>query len=350
MLQSRRRAINIGIQKIIMKTFRRRFYTALCSGAAGGFALWLFMSLPAQAALTPAEINDFRNTIGDHVEAATILGGDYGVGGGNYNGGSGDKNSEVSISKFGGEGDVGSPQQLGSLDIGWQPQLQGSMGYLTAKNTYDSSSLLHGDKNENKTFAIQFGGGARFWFNDAFSIAPTFMGMYGHSENTYTAKSAFALANLTEAKQLGLIDWSADTWTIRPAMDFQYKLTWHRTIFTLSSDPTYFYTDTFNSSQANVHISGNSVTWQNKLDVDVPLGVELFGHELRTGGFFSRTELYDGIRDGLNSEYLYEAHERLVLDFLGELWKVQWIGLGVSEYKGNDFTGWSVGADVAFRF
>jgi hypothetical protein len=319
-------------------------------GIAAGIIVLLQTAAPVRAALTPAQIKDFQNTLGDRVEAATILGGDYGVGGGTYTGGSGDKNTDVTISKFGGSGDVGAPQPLGNLGIGWQPRLQGSMGYLTAKNTYDATSLLHGDKNENKTFAIQFGGGARFWFDNAFSIAPTFMGMYGHSENDYTAKSAFAQANLAEAKQLGLIDWSADTWTIRPSMDFQYKFIWHRTIFTLSSDPTYFYTDTFSSSSANVNISGNSVTWENKLDVDVPLGVELFGHELRTGGFFSRTELYDGIRDGLNSEYLYEVHPRLVLDFLGDFWKVQWIGLGVSEYWGNGFTGWSVGADVAFRF
>jgi hypothetical protein len=333
-----------------MKKIRRLASLSARKGVAAGVAMSLLAALSVRAALTPQQISDFRNTIGDHVEAATILGGDYGVGGGSFNGGSGDKNAEISISKFGGSGDVGAPRPLGDLGIGWQPRLQGSMGYLAAKNTYDAASVLHGDKNENKTFAIQFGGGARFWFNDAFSIAPTFMGMYGHTENNYTANSAFAQANLAEAKQLGLVDWSADTWTIRPAMDFQYKITWHRTIFTLSSDPTYFYTDTFNSSQANVHFSGNSVTWENKLDVDVPLGVELFGHELRTGGYFSRTELYDGIRDGLNSEYLYEVHPRLVLDFLGELWKVQWIGIGVSEFWGHDFTGWSVGADVAFRF
>ena len=317
---------------------------------AFGFAAGLLTTVSVRAALTQAEIDEFRNSIGNHVEAATILGGDYGVGGGSFNGGSGDKNAEISISKFGGSGDVGSPQPLGNLGIGWQPRLQGSMGYLTAKNTYDSASMLHGDKNEDKTFAIQFGGGARFWFNDAFSIAPTFMGMYGNTMNNYTAKSAFGMANEAEAKQLGLIDWTVNTWTVRPAMDFQYKYVWHRTIFTLSSDPTYFYTESFNSSSSNLKISGNSVTWENKLDVDVPLGMELWGHELRTGGYFSRTELYDGIRDGLNSEYLYEVHPRIVLDFLGELWKVQWIGIGVSEFWGHDFTGWSVGADVAFRF
>ena len=315
-----------------------------------GIAAGLLTALPLPAALTPAQINDFRNTIGNRIEAETILGGDYGVGGGAFNSGSGGNNVDLNISKFGGSGDVGLPKQLGNLDIGWQPRLQGSMGYLTAEKRYNSSSLLHGDKNETKTFAIQFGGGARFWFDEHFSIAPTLMGMYGHSENDYTAKSAFGMANKHEAQQLGLIDWTADTWTIRPSMEFQYQYTWGRTIFTFSSEPTYYYTESFHTSSANLNIDGNSVTWENKIDVDVPLGVELWGHELRTGGFFSRTELYDGIRDGLNSEYLYEVHPRIVLDFLGELWKVKWIGIGTSYMWGNDFNGWSVGADVAFRF
>ena len=75
---------------------------------------------------------------------------------------------------------------LGDLCIGWQPQLQGSMGYLTAKKDFNGNSVLPGDQNENKTFAIQFGGGARFWFDDHFSIAQTLMGMYGRTENSDT--------------------------------------------------------------------------------------------------------------------------------------------------------------------
>jgi hypothetical protein len=45
-----------------------------------------------------------------------------------------------------------------------------------------------------------------------------------------------------------------------------------------------------------------------------------------------------------------EVHGRIVLDFLGDFWKVQWIGLGISHLWGDNFTGWSYGADIAFRF
>ena len=178
------------------------------------------------------------------------------------------------------------------------------------------------------------------------------MGMYGHTENTfYPNNNASAAALQPAARAAGLVDWSADTWTIRPAADFQYIYTWRRTIFTLSSDPTYFHTESFNTSNPNVIVNGDSETWMNKIDVDVPLGKNLWGHELRTGGFFSRTELIGDIKNGLNTDHLYELHGRIVLDYLNQLWKVQWIGIGGSYLWGNDgFTGYSFGLDIAFRF
>ena len=45
-----------------------------------------------------------------------------------------------------------------------------------------------------------------------------------------------------------------------------------------------------------------------------------------------------------------ELHGRLVMDFLNQFWKVQWIGVGASYLWGPNITGWAVGADVAFRF
>jgi hypothetical protein len=39
-----------------------------------------------------------------------------------------------------------------------------------------------------------------------------------------------------------------------------------------------------------------------------------------------------------------------VLDFLGELWKVPWIGFGYSYLWGGSVNGYSIGADIAFRF
>lgn len=49
---------------------------------------------------------------------------------------------------------------------------------------------------------------------------------------------------------------------------------------------------------------------------------------MRPGGYFSRTEFYGDIHTGMGLDHLYEIHGRIVLDYLSQLWKVQWIGIG----------------------
>ncbi len=173
--------------------------------------------------------------------------------------------------------------------------------------------------------------------------------MYGHTENDYTANSAFGKANQAAATQLGLINWNVDTWTIRPALDLQYQYTWHRVIFTFSSDLTYYYTESSAAPRRTLTSTVIPKAWISKVDVDVPLGVELFGHD-SARRFLQLYELYDGLREGLNTDNINEAHGRIVMDFLDQLWKVQIHRHRRSYLWSDNFDGWSIGADVAFRF
>jgi hypothetical protein len=304
--------------------------------------------------ITPEQASQLRNAIGTRVEALTILGGDYGIAAANFRstgkfsfGESAD--ATVTVTKLGGAGDIGDPQPLGSLPIGWQPRIQGNMGWLDGTQ-HLHSDLVAGDITQIKTYGIEFGGGARFWVNGRLSFAPTLTGLYGHTSESYTANSAFMRANLEAARQAGLVDWTVDTWTVIPGVDFQYLITLDRTIITLSSTPVYYYTESFQSSNAHLNVHGDSGTWANMIDVDIPLGVELYGHELRSGGYYRWTGLYGDLRDGLHQSNLSEIHGRVVLDFLNQLWKVQWIGIGASYLWGPNITGWSAGLDVVFKF
>jgi len=333
----------------MMTTRMRSFCPHRKACVAIGITSLLLTASSVRAQLTPGDINQIRGEMGDRIEATTILSGDFGMEGASFNTGN---SGDLKLEKFGGAGDIGDPKPLGNLPIGWQPRLQGEMGYLSADDKFSAAYPdLHGSESKFRSFAIQFGGGARLWFDEHLSIAPTIMGMYGHTENTFYPHSAVPPAIVTQARQEGLVDWSADTWTIRPAANIQYVYTWRRTVITLSSDPTYFHTESFHTSNPGVSVNGDSETWENKIDVDVPLGKSLWGHELRTGGYFSRTELMGNLKQGLNNnDYLYEIHGRLVLDYLNQLWKVQWIGIGYSYLWGRSFDGYSLGLDIAFRF
>jgi hypothetical protein len=309
---------------------------------------------PAWAQIAPDQVREIRASIENRIEALTILGGDFGFSDGHLRVSgipfSGERADErLSSTKFGGAGDIGDPIPLADGRIGWQGRLQGDIGHL--KWTDDlHSSLLSGDRSEFTATAIEFGGGARFWFGDSLSVAPTFMGMYGHASNRYSPRSPFVQANLNQLRELGLIDWHVDLWSLRPAVNVQYLAQFNRSFVTLSSDLVYFHTEGFNSSNTHVTVGGNSGFVTNKVDVDVPLGIEIGGHELRTGGYLSRTDLSGGLESGLGVQHLNEVHGRIVLDVFQQVWKFKWIGLGTSYLWGSDVHGWAAGIDVAFKF
>lgn len=319
-------------------------------------ALPLLGAIPtvAPAQISTAQATLIENAIGARVEAMTILGGDFGLSDGTFHSTGAFRagqaaDTETRVTKVGGDGDVGDPTPLSDLNVGWQPRLQGNMGYLDSSN-HLGSGQLQGDTSELRTFAIEFGGGARFWTTNSLSFAPTVMVLYGRTDDTFSAQSAFGRQNLPELQQLGLIDWSIDTWTLRPALNIQYIVPVGRALITLSSDPTGFYTHGFNRSNIHLRVGGDSGYVTNKIDLDIPLDVELYGHELRSGGYLSRTDLFGDLETGLGVQHLNELHGRIVLDFLNQLWKLQWMGLGASYIWGTNIRGWTVGADVAFRF
>src|SRR5262249_16911984 len=158
------------------------------------------------------------------------------------------------------------------------------------------------------SFALELGGGPRFWFGDHFSFAPTIEGLYGHTASDYTARSAFATMNLAEFRELGIVDWTTDTWTIVPAGELRYVFDWRRAHFKLSSAFDFYYTQSFRASNPNLTVGGASETWKNLVELDIPLGLEVFGHELRTGGVFSRTEIYGDVETAFHTDHLYQAH------------------------------------------
>jgi len=296
-----------------------------------------------------------RTELENRVEALTIFSGDFGLASGIFKSRAtvqpdSTSATELSVTKVGGGGDIGDPRPFGNFPIGWQPRLQGNMGYLESASLPGPGQSA-GDHID--TYAIEFGGGARFWLSDGFSLAPTVMALYGHaSGNYYSIDSAHPKGQgpLGSLTGVALNDWNLDTWGLRPALDLQYVLTVGRDIITLTSDPTYFRMQSFDSSDPNVRINGNSGSLTNKIDIDIPLGFEFAGHELRSGGYLSRTDLFGDLKSGLAVEHMNEIHGRLVMDWLQQLWKVQWLGIGASYFWGTNIRGWSAGIDAAFRF
>jgi len=301
----------------------------------------------AQPVVPPEAIAQFQSVIGNRVEAISILAGDYAAASGIYTFRGGTL-ADVSISKVGGGGVVAAPRPLGLGDLEWAPVLQGNIGLVSADNHF-ATGYLEGNDATYRTLAVAGGGGVAIYFNEHLSLAPTLSGIYGHVENEFRPQNANGDLIKTNASGT-LVDWTMQTWSVVPGLELDYQWNWRRTVLQLSSRYSFFHTESYQSTSPILTANGNSSTWENKLDVDVPLGLNVFGRELHTGGFLSRTELYGDAAAGLNTGHVTTVNSRLVLDFLGDLWVVRWVGLGASYFWGQNMGGWTVGLDLRLSF
>jgi len=337
--------MNTPINLTMNTPFRNLFWRK--SGAAVAVLALACVSIFAQPILPPDALGQFQRVIGNRVEAVTILGGDYGAAGGVYTFRGGNL-VDLSIAKIGGGGEVASPRPLGLGSLQWAPVLQGNLGMVSAENRFQTG-YLEGNRMNYDTLALEAGGGVAIYFNEHLSLVPTISGIYGRVENQFHPQNA----NGDYVKSLAsgtLVDWTMNTWSVVPALELDYQWMWRRTAFEFSSRYNFFHTESFNSSSPVINVGGDSQTWENKLDVDVPLGWKLFARELHTGGFFARTEVFGAAADGLNENHVYTANGRFVLDVLGKVWKVRWIGVGYSYFWGDHFNGWSAGVDLRLKF
>jgi hypothetical protein len=302
--------------------------------------------LPAQAQVPPEAVAQLKSVISARVETGTVMGGDQSAASGIYTfrGGS---VAELGISKMGGGGEVMALMPLGEK-FQWAPILLGNIGNMNAENRFESGYLAGNGMNFD-TYGIQAGAGARVYFTDHFSTAFTLSGIYGHTKNNFVSRNAVGDAINTAANGT-LVNWEVETWTIVPAPEVRYEWFWGKTLFTVQSRYAFYHTESFNSTSPLVEVDGDSHAWDNRLDLDIPLGIKVLGQELRTGGFIGRAELYGGIAEGLKSDYIHTANVRLVADLVGKVWLMKWVGLGATYYWGNDFNGWSAGVDLRLVF
>ena len=295
-------------------------------------------------AVPPQAIKQFQSVIGDHIETLTILGGDYNAAGGIYSF-SGGNLVDVTISKLGGAGDVARPTPLFG-DIRWAPVLEGNIGHVTTVNEF-KGGYLRGNKSEYDVWAVQGGGGVRFYLTDHLSLAPTVSGIYGQTKNTFKPGNSIG-DMINQVADGNYINWTVKTWSVSPSLELRYTWKWWRTNFEFSSRYNYFHTESFDSTSSVIDVNGESSTWQNKLGLDVPTGLKPFGLELRTGGFISRTDLMGTAASDVRTNHLYTANVRLVLSPPEPILTLRWIGLGVSYFWGEHFNGWSAGIDMSF--
>jgi hypothetical protein len=76
----------------------------------------------------------------------------------------------------------------------------------------------------------------------------------------------------------------------------------------------------------------------------------LWGRQLRTGAYVSRSDIFGGLEDTFRTDAFYQAGGRLVIDVQGLFWKVEYVGVGGGYFWSDTFSGWTIGAEISFVF
>jgi hypothetical protein len=323
----------------------------LLSGTGRWSALVLLAGVPNGYAQVPAEaIEEFNRVVGSRVELAIVLGGESSAEGGAYKTELNDV--DFGIFKLGGRGDIGDPRPLGKTGLRWNPVLGGAFANFDATNKFADNALLIDNESKYSSLIVNLNGGARWHFTKGVSLGTLLGGTYGHVENTFSANTPLGVLIKSSPATAGqVVDWNVHTWTFQPTADLRYRFSLRNTLLELSSSYTYFHTEQFSGSSAVLSVDGDSHYWHNKIDIDIPLPLFLWNSQLRTGGNFSRSDLFGEVKNALQDDFFYTLHGRLVADVLGKKywWKVKYIGLGGSYVWSDSLSGWSVGVDVTFK-
>ena len=331
-----------------------RGWTGLFRGALSLSGTVLALALTAGVAraqtLPPGALEQLDHLIGSRVETFAVLDTQSGASGGTY--ASKFNDTDLAITRVTGRGDVAAPKPLGNSGILWTPVVEGGIGYGTFENNFPGGALA-GNQSTVESLSVFLGGGVRFTFWEHVSLAPTFGVIYAHTENDFDARNDAGREVLRLAGPdavSNIINWSADTFTLVPGLELRYRRLFGSVQLTLKSMFKYFHTEPIERSTTALSFESTSQWWFNEVDVEWRMPVYLWERQLRTGVYFARSDLFGGLEDSFGTPYFYQAGGRLVMDVTGLFWKLETLGIGAGYFWSDNFSGWTIGAEISFAF
>jgi hypothetical protein len=314
-------------------------------GAAGVLLLLILMAGPAaQGQVPPAVIDQLDQAIGERVEATAVLGTQSiasrsGLGW-TLNDASGD------IYKIPWKFELQRPQPLGESGVTWTPVMEGGAGYAKFENHF-VNNVLSGNESDFETLALSIGGGPRFYFGSSgFSVLPAFDFLFAYTKNTFIARTPTGQALVADGQY---VNWEACTISLVPSFELRYRKEFGRWTPTFTSAYAYFTTMPLSRSTTALSFRSDSKVFANKMDLDYLTRWCFLYCPVHFGGDVSRTDLFNGLRTALATDFYYQAEGRVTWDLPGKLWGLGSVGVAGGYFWCSSFNGYSIGLDVTLR-
>ncbi|HVU26647.1 MAG TPA: Solitary outer membrane autotransporter beta-barrel domain [Verrucomicrobiae bacterium] len=310
-------------------------------------AVFLFSGtvFAAPPSLPPGAQQQLDDVVGQRVEATAVLGTQNIA----SRSGLGWKlnNADGTIYKLPWKFGLNEPTPIGDSEIKWTPVLEGGAGYGEFENHFENN-VLAGNESDYDTIALSLGAGPRFYFSDSgFSVLPAFDFLFAHTENHFFAHTLAGEAVLANGQ---FVNWQVWTISFVPSFELRYKKTFGHWTPEFTSGYAYFHTIPISRSTDAISFRSNSMVWANKIDLDYLTDWKLRDCPIHFGGDFSRTDLYGGLRESMNTDHYYQTDGRVTFDVAGKFWKIATVGLSAGYFWSGAFNGYSVGLEGSLKF
>ncbi|HEY4417868.1 MAG TPA: Solitary outer membrane autotransporter beta-barrel domain, partial [Verrucomicrobiae bacterium] len=239
------------------------------------------------------------------------------------------------------------PHPIGDGEISWTPVFEGGLGFGEFDNHFNNN-VLAGNESEYETTALSLGSGPRLYLGDSgFSVLPAFDFLFAYTENHFTGYTPAGQLVLNDGR---FVNWQ--TWTISfvPSIELRYKKTFGRWTPEITTGYADFNTIPMSRSTDALTFRSYSMVLANKADLDYLTDWNLFKCPVHLGGDFSRTDLFGGLKQSMNTGHYYQTDVRVMFDTAGKLWKVASVGIGAGYFWSGAFNGYSIGLEGSLKF
>jgi hypothetical protein len=311
---------------------------------------WLTVSyIAAGASLASAQVSSgaldqLDQAIGQRVETALILGTANSISTGGYKWQL--DNADGTITRATWEFDLGNKHPIGDTGLHYVWNYDGGVGYANYHDQF-TDGVLAGNDERFQSYALGSNIGPRIYFTNDISVLGEAGLIYGYTINQFQGLTNVGNSLVVDS----LVNWHVQTLSVTPSIQLQYERTFFGSLKVLARSNFAYYT-TFPIEQSTGFYSfrSNSEVWQNSLDLDYRTGLRLFNCEAHVGGTVTRTDLYDGIREGLDVNHYWSAAGRVTFDTDKKLWILSELGIGGSYTWGDGFHGDAIGIIFGISF
>ena len=230
--------------------------------------------------------------------------------------------------------------------MAWVPVIEGGGGFAQFENHF-VNNVLSGNESDFKTLALSAGAGPRFYFGDSgFSVLPAFDFLFAYTDNNFTAHTPAGEAVAADGRY---VNWQVCTVSFVPSFELRYRKEFGRWTPTFTSAMAYFNTMPLSRSTEALSFRSDSAVFANKMDLDYLTRWCLLDCPVHFGGDFSRTDLFNGLRAALATDFYYQAEGRVTWDVPGKLWALGSIGVAGGYFWCSSFHGYSIGLDATLK-